>query len=95
MMYHYCTEQQQDEQIDFILRFLFEYAPITTKQSLYQQAQHTFAELDLASHYLLFSLVKERLPRRAKLLFAAEDYSGKQQTILEVMRHQLAGSNAL
>lgn len=87
-MYHYCTEQQQDEQIDFILRFLFEYAPLTTKQANYAVAAQYFSELDLASSYLLFSLVKERLPRRAKLLFAAEDYIGKQATILEVMRHQ-------
>jgi hypothetical protein len=49
--------------------------------------------LDLASHYLLFSLVKERLPRRAKLLFAAEDYQGKKEVIEEVMQHWLRHSH--
>ncbi|EXA57876.1 hypothetical protein J504_3431 [Acinetobacter baumannii 348935] len=86
-MYQYQTEQMFDEDIDFILRFLFEYEPAEQKQKSFDQAQTLFQQLDLASPYLLFSLVKERLLRRAKLLFAAEDYSGKKEVIEEVMRH--------
>ncbi len=86
-MYQYQTEQMFDEDIDFILRFLFEYESAEQKQKTFDQAQALFQQLDLASHYLLFSLVKERLPRRAKLLFAAEDYSGKKEVIEEVMQH--------
>ena len=33
------------------------------------------------------TLIKERLPRRAKLLFVAEDYNGKKEVIEEVMQH--------
>lgn len=76
-----------DEDIDFILRFLFEYESAERKQKSFDQVQPLFQQLDLASHYLLFSLVKERLPRRAKLLFAAEDYSGKKEVIEEVMQY--------
>ncbi|MGE4316988.1 hypothetical protein [Acinetobacter sp.] len=86
-MYHYQTQNIFDQEIDFILRFLFEYDSPEQKQQSFAQAQALFQQLDLASHYLLFSLVKERLPRRAKLLFAAEDYSGKKEVIMEVMRH--------
>ena len=50
--------------------------------------------LDIASHYLLFSLVKERLPRRAKLLFAAEDYRGKKEMIEEVMCYWLGRNDS-
>lgn len=86
-MYQYQTEQMFDEDIDFILRFLFEYESAERKQKSLDQVQALFQQLDLASHYLLFSLVKERLPRRAKLLFAAEDYSGKKEVIEEVMQY--------
>lgn len=86
-MYQYQTEQMFDEDIDFILRFLFEYESAERKQKSLDHVQALFQQLDLASHYLLFSLVKERLPRRAKLLFAAEDYSGKKEVIEGVMQH--------
>lgn len=86
-VYRYQTEQMFDEDIDFILRFLFEYESAERKQKSLDQVQALFQQLDLASHYLLFSLVKERLPRRAKLLFAAEDYSCKKEVIEEVMQH--------
>lgn len=59
------------------------------KQQLYIPVSTLFMQLDLASHYFLFSLIEERLPRRAKLLFVAEDYQGKKDTILEVMQHWL------
>lgn len=85
-VYRYQTEQMFDEDIDFILRFLFEYESAERKQKSLDQVQALFQQLDLASHYLLFSLVKERLPRRAKLLFAAEDYSDKKEVIEEVMQ---------
>ena len=86
-MYHYQTQNIFDQEIDFILRFLFEYDSPEQKQQSFAQAQALFQQLDIASSYLLFSLVKERLPRRAKLLFAAEDYSGKKEVIEEVMQH--------
>lgn len=89
-MYHYQTQDIFDEEIDFVLRFLFEYGTPEQKEQSYQQAFSLFQQLDLASHYFLFSLVKERLPRRAKLLFAAEDYSGKKEVIMEVMQHWLS-----
>ncbi|MFV5503569.1 hypothetical protein VXP95_12265 [Acinetobacter sp. 226] len=86
-MYHYQTEQMFDEDVDFILRFLFEYDVSEQKRKSFHYACALFQQLDLASHYLLFSLVKERLPHRAKLLFAAEDYNGKKEVIQEVMQH--------
>ena len=60
---------------------------LSKNKKSFDRVQALFQQLDLASHYLLFSLVKERLPRRAKLLFAAEDYSGKKEVIEEVMQH--------
>ena len=60
---------------------------LLSKTKSFDRVQALFQQLDLASHYLLFSLVKERLPRRAKLLFAAEDYSCKKEVIEEVMQH--------
>lgn len=86
-MYHYRTQDIFDQEIDFILRFLFEYDTPEQKQKSFKQAYTLLQQLDLASHYLLFSLVKEQLPRRAKLLFAAEDYKGKKEVIEEVMHH--------
>ncbi|MFV5509489.1 hypothetical protein VXQ11_14350 [Acinetobacter sp. 197] len=86
-MYHYQTEQMFDEDVDFILRFLFEYDVSEQKRKSFHYAYALFQQLDLASHYLLFSLVKERLPHRAKLLFAAEDYNGKKEVIQEVMQY--------
>ena len=46
-------------------------------------------QLDLAANYYLFSLIEERLPRRAKLFFVAEDYQGKKDIIIEVMQYWL------
>jgi len=89
-MYHYQTQHIFDQEIDFILRFLFEYDSPEQKRQSFAQAQALFQQLDLASSYLLFSLVKERLPRRAKLLFASEDYNGKKEVILEVMQHWIS-----
>jgi len=93
MQYRYQTQDTFDDEIDFILRFLFEYATPEQKLQSFQCAYNIFQQLDLAAHYLLFALVKERLPRRAKLLFAAEDYTGKKEVIIEVMQHWL-GPNA-
>ncbi|WP_313036359.1 hypothetical protein [Acinetobacter sp.] len=88
-MYQYQTQDIFDQEIDFILRFLFEYDTPEQKQESFNQAYALLQRLDLALHYLLFSLVKERLPRRAKLLFSAEDYKGKKEVIEEVMQHWL------
>lgn len=81
-MYHYQTQDIFDQEIDFILRFLFEYDTPEQKQESFEQA------------YALFSLVKERLPRRAKLLFAAEDYRGKKEMIEEVMCYWLGRNDS-
>ncbi len=94
-MYQYQTQDNFDQEIDFILRFLFEYDTPEQKQGSFNQAYAFLQRLDLASHYLLFSLVKERLPRRAKLLFAAEDYQGKKEVIEEVMQHWLRPNTSL
>lgn len=51
-MYQYQTEQMFDEDIDFILRFLFEYESAERKQKSFDQVQALFQQLDLASHYL-------------------------------------------
>jgi len=42
--------------------------------------------LDLASTYLLFTLIKEKLPKRAKLFFAGESFDGKEEMIYEVIQ---------
>ena len=84
---YYDTQAWQDEKIDEILRFLFEYTAPSIKQLNYQHTLYTFQQLDMSSLYLLFSLVQEYLPKRAKLLFMAEDYQGKQDMLLEVMAH--------
>lgn len=88
-MYQYRTEDNFDQEMDCILRFLFEYQSAEQKQQLYIPVSTLFMQLDLVSHYFLFSLIEERLPRRAKLLFVAEDYQGKKDTILEVMQYWL------
>jgi len=94
-MYQYQTQDNFDQEIDFILRFLFEYDTPEQKQGSFNEAYAFLQRLDIASHYLLFSLVKERLPRRAKLLFAAEDYQGKKEVIEEVMQHWLRPNTSL
>lgn len=93
-MYHYQTQDIFDQEIDFILRFLFEYDTPEQKQESFEQAYALLQQLDIASHYLLFSLVKECLPRRAKLLFAAEDYKGKKEMIEEVMCYWLGRNDS-
>ena len=84
---YYDTQAWQDENIDAVLRFLFEYAAPAIKQLNYQHTLNIFQQLDISSSYLLFSLVQEQLPKRAKVIFMAEDYQGKQEMLLEVMAH--------
>lgn len=83
----YYDTQNNDEQIDGILRFLFEYQPMQKKQQLFAQTKQQLDALDIAAKYQLFALVREQLPKRAKLFFSAEDFIGKQQVILDVMQH--------
>lgn len=83
----YYDTQNNDEQIDGILRFLFEYQPMQKKQQLFAQTKQQLDALDIAAKYQLFALVREQLPKRAKLFFCAEDFIGKQQVILDVMQH--------
>lgn len=83
----YYDTQNKNEQIDGILRFLFEYQPMQMKQQLFAQTKQQFDALDIAAKYQLFALVREQLPKRAKLFFSAEDFIGKQQVILDVMQY--------
>ena len=83
----YYNTDNHDEQIDRILRYLFDHQTTQYKRALFCEAQQQLHDLDIAAQYQLFALVREQLPRRAKLLFSAEDFSGKQQVILEVMQH--------
>ncbi len=84
---YYDTESWQDQKVDDVFRFLFEYAPIEIKRKTYPYIEQSFQQLDLSARYFLFALIQERLPKRAKLLFVAEDYQGKQALVLEVMQH--------
>lgn len=83
----YYDTYNNDEQIELLMRFLFEYQAQVYKQEQHQHVVAVFQELELASKYQLFALVRERLPNRAKHLFSAEDFSGKQHVILKVMHH--------
>ncbi|MDM1281692.1 hypothetical protein HXZ64_12100 [Acinetobacter indicus] len=85
-MYSYNTDTH-DQQLDAILRFLFEYQPQSEKLFAYQPVKTLFEQLELSAMYQLFALIHEQLPRKARLLFAAEDYRGKQALVLEVMQH--------
>lgn len=89
---YYDTQHQQDHEVDLVLRFLFEHTHPHYKQQSYPKVLDTFEHLDISASYLLFSLVHERLPRRARLLFKAEDYYGKRETIKEVMQQLIAKS---
>ena len=84
---YYNTQTCYDDRIDSILHFLFDYSSTATKQLQYQKVIFDFQQLDLPALYLLFSLVQQHLPRKAKVLFMAEDYQGKQEMLLEVMAH--------
>jgi len=84
---YYQTQHYYDQHIDGVFKFLFEHQPKKIKQQQYQQVLAYFKQLDIAALYLLFGLVQEYLPKRAKILFMAEDYQGKQEMLLEVMAH--------
>lgn len=84
---YYQTQDWHDQHIQSILTFLFDYTHPALKQHQYQDVMWHFQQLDIPAFYLLFALVQERLPKRAKMLFMAEDYAGKQQILLEVMGH--------
>ena len=81
------TKPWFDHKVDLILQFLFLQESTVQKQQYHQQVQHYLHELDLAASYFLFDLIQERLPHRAKVLFAGENYQGKKETIREVMDH--------
>lgn len=65
--------------------FLFQYQYSKIKAQHYAEILECFNALDMAANYFLFDLIEERLPHRAKMLFAGENYQGKRDTILEVM----------
>ena len=81
-----------DTDIQSILDFLFNAKSLTPKQQNKVQALNSFNGLDLAATYQLFALIQNYLPKRAKLLFAGEDYLGKKQVVLEVI-HSMAEKN--
>ena len=83
----YYNTDNNDEQIDAVMRCLFQYQPEAVKQVQYKQIQEIFLNMDVGAHYQLFAFIHERLPMRAKMMFCAEDYQGKHQTVLEVMAH--------
>ena len=80
---YYDTQAMQDENINLILNFLFQFHQ--TKNISLNQVIQIFESLDIASTYLLFSYIHDYLPRKAKLQFAGENYQGKKQMIIEVM----------
>jgi hypothetical protein len=84
---YYQTQGWHDQHISAVLDFLFENLSLTIKQQQYQGVLAHFRQLDMPAFYLLFALVQERLPKRAKMMFMAEDYIGKQDMLLEVMAH--------
>lgn len=76
-----------DSKINDIMIFLFEYQCSKIKSQKYPCVLQKFNQLDIAATYFLFDLIEERLPHRAKLLFAGENYQGKRDSVLEVMAH--------
>ena len=90
----YYNTDNNDEQIDAVLRCLFQYQPEMVKQAQYKQIEEIFLNMDVGAHYQLFAFIHERLPIRAKMMFCAEDYQGKRQTVLEVMAHLCRQSRA-
>ena len=84
---YYQTQNNDDEKIDAVLRYLFQYEKPELKQAQYVAIVAIFEKIDIAAMYFLFSLICERLPQRAKMLFSGEDYRGKKQVILEVMQN--------
>lgn len=57
-MYSYNTDTH-DQQLDAILRFLFEYQPQSEKQFAYQPVKTLFEQLELSAMYQLFALIHE------------------------------------
>ncbi|QIO06364.1 hypothetical protein [Acinetobacter shaoyimingii] len=82
-----AKQQWYDHSIDQIMVYLFKYQCSTIKAQLYAETLERFNALDMAANYFLFDLIEERLPHRAKMFFAGENYRGKRETILEVMAH--------
>ena len=77
--------------IENILTFLFEYQLPEYKAQQYPEIIQNFEQLDLVACYTLFGLVEKKLPYRARMLFAGENYQGKRETLLEVFEHVKRG----
>jgi hypothetical protein len=84
---YYQAQHNEDDKIDAVLGYLFQYEKPALKQIQYERIMAIFEQIDIAAMYFLFSLICERLPGRAKMLFSGEDYEGKKQVILEVMQN--------
>ena len=74
-----------DSELHAILDFLFAFGSVKTKEAQRETVIEQFEALDLAANYVLFSIVRDRLPHRAKCLFSGEDFAGKRQIILDVL----------
>ena len=85
---YYNTSDWYDDKINFILNVLFNTTSRSFPAITIKRALSYLNELDIAATYLLFSLVCEHLPYRAKMVFAGEDYQGKRQTLIEVMQQR-------
>lgn len=88
-MIYYDTMHMNDERIDKIYRFLFEYQKPEIKHRTYIEVKTLFETLDLPAMYFLFSLISEKLPHRAQLFFMGEDFLGKRDAVLEVMQSKV------
>lgn len=85
-MSYYDTDNQ-DHHFQCILSYLFEFQNLEDKRKDYAKVRMTFEILEIQAMYQLFSLIQDYLPRRAKLMFAAEDFLGKKAVLLEVIEH--------
>lgn len=86
IMSYYDTDNQ-DHHIQHILSYLFEFQSLEVKKKDYEKVRMSFEILEIQAMYQLFSLIQDYLPRRAKLIFVAEDFLGKKQVLREVMEY--------
>ena len=83
----YYDTNNQDHHIQQILSYLFDYQGTDIKKEMSGKVLGLLESLEIQSTYQLFSLIQDYLPHRAKLMFAAEDFVGKKEMLLEVIEH--------
>ena len=81
------TTVNYDTELHGILDFLFAFGSVESKNAQRDLAIAQFLQLDVAAHYVLFSVIRDRLPHRGKCLFSGEDFAGKRQMILDILHH--------